>query len=124
MTQDFQRHIVVGRSVVWALGLLVLGTALTRGDGRGDLARQRIHLELGLLATAAGSATYPSGSLVGDLAVGESQVWSLVVGLDRYRRGGAAACSTNVADAAAKNSHLASAIGIRSGNSFGSIHPA
>ncbi len=96
MTQDFQRHIVVGRSVVWALGLLVLGTALTRGDGREDLARQRIHLELGLLATAAGSATYPSGSLVGDLAVGESQVWSLVVGLDRYRRGGAAACSTNV----------------------------
>src|SRR5207247_10446899 len=96
MKQRWQRNMAgVGRSAAVALGLVMLGGAFTRGDGREDLAPEKVHIELGLLATAVGSATYPSGSIGGDLTVGESQVWSLVVGLDRYRLGGPAACTTN-----------------------------
>jgi hypothetical protein len=86
----------IGRSAVLALGLVVLGGALTRGDGREDLAPQKVHLDLHLLATGAGSATYPSGGRAGDLAVGDSEVWSLIVGLDRDRQGNAAGCRHNV----------------------------
>jgi hypothetical protein len=61
-----------------ALGGAMLGSAITRGDGREDLAPQRVHLQLGVLATGAGRATYPGGARTGELAVGETQEWSLI----------------------------------------------
>jgi hypothetical protein len=59
--------------------VVVLGGAMTRGDGREDLAPQKVHIQLGVLATGAGHATYPSGEMASDLAIGESQVWGLAV---------------------------------------------
>jgi hypothetical protein len=85
----------MGRHAVLALGLVVLGSALTRGDGREELSPQKVHLELRLLATGVGHATFPGPGRVGDLAVGESEVWSLVVGLDRDRQGNVAGCRYN-----------------------------
>ena len=61
-----------------ALGGVMLGGAITRGDGREDLAPQRVHVRLGVLATGAGLATYPGGARTGELAVGETQEWSLI----------------------------------------------
>jgi hypothetical protein len=86
----------IDRRAVLALGLVVLGGTLTRGDGREDLTPRRVHLEMRLLVTGTGSATFPSGGRVGDLAAGESQVWSLVVGLDRDQQGNVAGCRYNV----------------------------
>jgi hypothetical protein len=61
-----------------ALGGVMLGGAITRGDGREELAPQRVHLQLGVLATGAGLATYPGGARTGEFAVGETQEWSLI----------------------------------------------
>jgi len=74
--------------------LVVLGAVLARGDRQEDLAAQKVHVELGLLATIAGSSTFPSGAMILDLAVGESRVWSLVVGHDAEASGGTSACRT------------------------------
>ncbi len=82
------------RSVATTLGLVVLAAALARGDRQEDLAPQKIHVELGLLATMAGSATYSTGALSLDLAVGESKVWSLLVGHDRAASVRGAGCAT------------------------------
>jgi hypothetical protein len=96
MTRPLQGYVIgMGRGAALVLGLVVLGAALTRGDGQEDLSPQKVHLELRLLATSARFGTMPSGSMSGDLAVGESQVWSLTVGLDPDPRG-AAACRTQV----------------------------
>lgn len=90
MRQRLQRNVAgIGRFAVMALGLVVLGGARGRGDGREDLAPQKAHLELRALYTG-GRATYTSGGREGDIAVGESQVWSLIVSP------GEAGCATSV----------------------------
>ena len=82
-----------GRGAILALGLVSLGAGLTQGDGQEDLSPQKVHLELRSLATSASLATFPVGSMADDMAVGESHVWSLTVGLDPDA---AAACHTQV----------------------------
>jgi hypothetical protein len=91
-----RREADIGWSAAVALGLVLLGGALTRGDGQEDLAPQRVHVELNVLATWAGLPTFPSGTRAGDLAVGETQVWSQVVSLECDPATGAAGCRTNV----------------------------
>jgi len=90
------RVMVVGRRAIPALVLVILGSALTPGDGQEDLTPQRVHLELQPLATGVDRATSPGGGRVGDLAVGDSEVWTLAVSLEHDRPGQPRDCRYDV----------------------------
>jgi len=86
----------VSRRAALALALVMAGGALTRGDGHEGLAPQKVHLELRTLATGVASATFPGGARGGELAVGDSAVWSLIVRLERDRQGEPRGCRYGV----------------------------
>ncbi len=88
-----ERKTSIGRYAAVAMGFVLVGSGLTRGDGEEDLASAKVRLELGVLATMS-AATSGVGSLTIERAVGETLFVSVPVQLSASPGGGG--CATNV----------------------------